>query len=130
MLDDSPSPPASAPRLAESTSAAALRSAREAFAEHCDANYVGGAEAALRDCDRLEALADQLATAMERLRPAVESLDVARDVALYRGPVLSRMRSRFDPQRLALLAAEALGEALLSAPAGAVLAAAARREEG
>jgi hypothetical protein len=114
-------------RAAGADALAALHAAREAFADHAAEAYAGGAEAALRDCDLLEQIADELVLAIERLEPAFARLDVARDLAFYRGPTLSRVRSRYDMARLAGLAAEVLAEDMLSGTAGAVLSAAVRR---
>ena len=107
-----------------------LDAARAAFGAHAAEVYGSGARAASDDADRLEALADQLLTMMGDLEPALDRLDVARDVALYRGAALSRRRSCFDPARMAVLVAEALADETLSAPAGAVLVAATRRYGG
>ena len=101
--------------------------ARTAFVAYAAEVYASGARAARDDADRLEALADRLVTMMGDLEPALDRLDVARDVALYRGAALSRRRSRYDPARMAALVAEALADETLSAPAGAVLLAATRR---
>ena len=114
-------------RAAADAALAALHAARARFVEHAAGIYVSGAEAALGDCDRLEEIADQLITAIDRLRPAFDRLDVARDLALYRGATLNRARSAYDAGRLADLAAEVLSEQILCGPAAAVLAAAVRR---
>jgi len=105
----------------------ALQQARAAFIDHADARYTAGAQAAAADCDGLEDIAERLLALFHDLEPAFERLDVARDLALYRGPVLSFARSRYRPEALAAVAAEAIGEEMLSGPAGAVLAAAVRR---
>ena len=98
----------------------ALEAAREAFVAHAAEVYVSGARAAHDDADRI-------LTAMGELEPALDRLDVARDVTLYRGAALGRCRSRYDPARMAVLVAETLAAETLSAAAGAVLLAATRR---
>jgi hypothetical protein len=106
---------------------AALHAARDGFVTQAAEIYADGAHAAQCDCDRIDEIADRLVDAIEGLESAFEGLDVARDLALYRGPTLSRMRSRYDSARLANLAAEAFAEEILSGPAGTVLTAAVRR---
>jgi hypothetical protein len=111
-------------RRAEAAALTILHDARERFADHAGGLYANGASAAARDGDLMEDIADRIATAIEALQPIFDRLDVARDLALYRGPVLSRARSRYDATRLTALTAEVFAEELLSGPAGAVLIAA------
>ncbi|HTK34515.1 MAG TPA: hypothetical protein VL358_04405 [Caulobacteraceae bacterium] len=105
---------------------AALHAAQDNFARQADEAYACGAASARRDCDILEEIAHQLALAIEGLEPTFAQLDVARDVALYRGAAVGRTRSRYDPARLASATAEVMAEETLSGPAAAVLTAAVR----
>jgi hypothetical protein len=99
---------------------AALHHARDAFCEQASS------PAAARDGDILEQVADRLVEWLQGLEPAVERLGPARDQALYRGPVLTRVRTSFEPAVLAERVVETLGEAVLSREAEAVLLAAVR----
>jgi hypothetical protein len=113
-------------RQAATAALAALHAARDDFVRQADEIYACGAAAARRDCDTLEEIAHQLASAIEGLEPAFAQLDVARDLALYRGAAVSRARSRYDAARLANAVAEVMAEETLSGPAAAVLTAAVR----
>ncbi len=123
---------AAAPPLAEDPRARrrdaldALHAARSAFAESTAEIYAAGAAAADADGDLIEDIAARTLAFVVALEPLFDALHVARDQALYQGPVLSRLRSRFDPERLAAIVGEALGEELLSAIAQDLLAAAVR----
>lgn len=103
-----------------------LQAARAAFADDADRLYVDGALAAGFDADTLEDAAERILAFTTGLEPLFDGLNVARDTAHYRGAVLSRARSRYDPGALAVVIAEVLAEEILSDAAGAVLVAAAR----
>jgi hypothetical protein len=113
-------------RQAATTALAALHAARDNFVRQADEIYACGATAARRDCEILEEIAHRLASAIEELEPAFAQLDVARDLALYRGVAISRARSRYDAAQMASAAADVMAEETLSGPAAAVLSAAVR----
>jgi hypothetical protein len=111
-------------RARKAAALAALHAAQAGFRDYAGDLYAGGAEAADRDGETLEALADRLLDWLRALEPEAERLQVARDQAGYRGPILTRRRAPFESGDLAERVAETLGEALLSDHAQAVLIAA------
>ena len=89
-----------------------LHERREAFEREAADRFHGGGEAASRDGDRLERLADRLVDWIRAADGDLEGLEVARETAAWRGPVLVRRRPRLDPPALA----EALATPLAKPP--------------
>ncbi len=79
--------------------------------------YEGGAVKAEIDIAQLSDIADEIARITERLQPMFERLDIARDV---KAGVDRVTRSRYLPDVIANLIAEALAGELLSDEAAAV----------
>jgi hypothetical protein len=109
-------------RLAASEALATLHRARDAFRDSAD-----NPDAADRDGDRLELLADRLIDWGAALERDLGRLELACDRAFYRGSVLARQQAPLDAATLAQAFAESLCEAVLSAHASAVLLAAVKR---
>ena len=80
--------------------------------------YEGGAVKAEIDIAQLSDIADEIARITERLQPMFERLDVARDV---RACEHRFTRSRYLPDAVATVIAEALANELLGDEAAAVL---------
>ena len=78
--------------------------------------YEGGAVKAEIDIAQLSDIADEIARITERLQPMFERLDIARDVKAGH----TTTRSRYLPDVIANLIAEALAGELLSDEAAAV----------
>jgi hypothetical protein len=108
-------------RQTKAEALAALHRARDAFVEAAD-----HPDAASRDADRLELIADRLLDWGQTLERDLARLEGAGDRAAWRGGIQIRGQSVPETARLAAALADVVGETALGAGADSLLAAAVR----